>query len=645
MQTTTPVEYKTYKTDEDKAKVYNHRLATAEKDFDSWSAKANDWWSRYENAPRRTQQTRKGMFVNVPTGVAIIDSLFSGLTAVDVEFSLEAVANATPEQGLVAEAALNEEWRSMHVDEARDDAIKDSLVTGIGWLKVGYDFFEATEEVDRDPDEYAAEVDEMLKQAQEAGEQAPTVQDIIKLVPDKETITFALRDRIVVDYVPWDRMRVDPTARRWSDVRWVAQYTKTALHEVQENALYREYAKRSRRGLRRLAELEPDSSIDKELLTTNRPLADDGRVTVVEFWDLETGTYCTFIKGQNWLLNEGANPFAFFSDFQDRCPFVPLVLRKTTRRLRGISDMEVMDRSLNEKNLYRSRTAEYIRRSVPKLVGPEDALTEEGKDALQNDEVNAYVSTGQSINPRDLLPLTPGVLPEQAFEMNDRIDNEIREATGVNELMRGLFPDRKRTATETSEVVSASAARQSEKRNTLERFHVEVAKRMLHLMQMFYDQPRMARFVDPEMGNVPWEFSGADIIGDFDMKVTLEPREAPTRDQQRQEATVALNVLGPLAQPGADGSSTIDPQRLVAWFMKKYGFSQRDINELLNSSDDQSAQTAQALALQAASAAAQQGGAQLATAAQPVDIGAGAVAGGGNPVSPQAVQAISESAG
>jgi hypothetical protein len=168
---------------------------------------------------------------------------------------------------------------------------------------------------------------------------------------------------------------------------------------------------------------------------------------------------------------------------------------------------------------------------------------------------------------------------------------------------------------------------------------------MLHLMQMFYDQQRMVRFVDPEMGNVPWEFSGADILGDFDIAVSLEPRETQTREAQRQEASVALNVLGPLAQPGPNGSSIIDPARLAAWFMRKYGFARRDIAELLNSEGEQQDQTAQALAVQQAAAAAGQapGAHSAMTGAPAVSPEAVAGASGFAPGSPAAVQEVSQS--
>ena len=638
MASPTPRMYKQYVNDAEKAKAYNHRLATAEQDFDKWRAQAKEWWDRYENVPKSAQASAKGLVVNVPTGTATVDALFSSLTAIEVDFICQAMGHATPEQALLAQTALNAEWQRLHADEDRDDAIKDSLVTGIGWMKVGYDFFEEEETVARDPDALREEINALIQEALDAGLEAPNPEQIAKLVPDTETVKTVLRDHICVDYVPWDTVRWDPTARRWKDVRWIAQLTKLPLDEVRTNPLYREYAKRSRNGLRNLDGIKADSTLDRDLLVTGKPLEDDARVTVVEMWDLETGTVCTFVKGATWLLHEGVNPFAIMSEYCDRSPFVPMVLRKTTRRVRGVSDMDLMLRSLNEKNLYRSRTATYIERIVPKLMGPEDALTEEGKAALTSSEIGAYVSTSREVEPSSIVPLTAPQLPAEAFDMNDRIDNEIREATGISDLQRGLFPQRRVTATATQEVAAGAAARQSEKRNTLERFHTEVARRMLHLMQMFYEQERMLRYVDPSLGNVPWAFTASDIIGDFDIRVTLEPKESPTREQQRQEATVALNVLGPLAQGGI-----IDPTALVAWFMRKYGFTTQDINELVNSPQEQQQVQAQQLALQQASAEAGQAAQGVPPPVSP-DVVAGAL-GGSGPGTPGAVRDLANSAG
>jgi hypothetical protein len=224
--------------------------------------------------------------------------------------------------------------------------------------------------------------------------------------------------------------------------------------------------------------------------------------------------------------------------------------------------------------------------------------------------------------------------------------------------MRGLFPDRKRTATETAEVVSASAARQAEKRVQLERFYEAVGRRMLQLMQMFYTEERMVRYIDWE-GPVEWGWTADDIVFETQLEIALTPKETKNWLTRRDDALATLNVLGPLAQPGPDGSSVVDLPSLLRYVLTELGLPRRVIIELLNLPEEQQMQQMAALQSQAAQQGAAAGvprpdmvagpmdPAQLAAAVNqgqlPPEIVAAAQ--GNTPVTPQATEAVSENAG
>jgi hypothetical protein len=658
-------QYRAYKSDEDKAKAYNRKLAIADQRFGEWKDEAEDWYTRYENAPRRSQYTPKGHRVNTPTGVATIDALFSAMTAIEVDPHTTVLGGGTREQAELATAALKKEWRLCRVNEEVQDAVKDGLVVGIGFVKVGYEYHAVQETVPRPAEDIRAEVIQMLREATSAAAEGqanvPSPDEIAGLVPIEQDVERVIRDRIVVDYCSYQDIRWDPAAKRWEDVTWVAQITKVPATEVRENPIYRDYVKRNRKagGLRLLDELRGETTYDEGVLPGGKPEQDELFVDVVELWDLRAGTICTFVRGRDWLLNEGVNPFALNYDFKDRNPFVGLVLRQTNTRVRGISDMELMAPSLDEQNVYRSKTATYIERFVPKVMGPEDALTDEGKEALSSPEYGAYISIAREYQGESITPLDPPQLPTEAFQMEQRIEDSIREATGVNELMRGLFPDRKRTATETSEVVSASAARQAEKRNVLERFFTDIARRMLQLMQQFYEQPRMVRYVDDLYGQVEWSFGADDIAMEYDIDIALTPKEAVTTQSQRDDALALFNMLVPLAEPGPDGSSTVDKAALARYLATAFGISKQDQLDLLTLPEEQQAQqlAAQQAAAGMASAAAGQpqpgmttgplGDQQVAAltnqGAVPPEVAAAAQ--GIGPLAPEAVEQVSESAG
>lgn len=651
-----PNVYKIYKTDQEKTKVYEHRLKLAEDDFRKWEKEARDAVSRYENVPKDDQYTPTGHRVNVPSGTAIIDALFSSLTATDVDVLVANMGQGSSDQAYLATAALAKEWRIARVQQRANKAIKDALLCGIGWVKVGYEYQEATTTMPRPQEDVRREVTDAVNASIAAGQKI-SIDDILAGVPLTSDVQYALRDRIVVDYVPWDMVRFDPTAKQVEDIRWIAQISKMPLHEVKENEIFREYAKRSRGGLKNLDELSADSTLEAKSIGLE-PSDDDDRVTVVEFWDFETGTVCTFVKNKDWLLNETANPFSLNLDLQDKSPFVPLVLRVTPQRVRGVSDMALVLPTLDELNLYRSRLATYLERMSPKLLGPEDGLTDAGKENLRSREYGAYVEYAQTSDPNAFRPLDPPAMPSEIFDVPARLEQQIREATGVNELMRGLFPDRKRTATETAEVVTASAARQAEKRNTLEQFYLDIAKRMLQLMQMFYDSPRMLRYVT-DFGDVPWQWDAEDLQFEYDLELSLTPKESETKQSRRDDALAMLNVLGPLSQPGPDGSSAVDVKTLLKWFLSNYGLDRSDIAELLNTPGQQQTQrmeqqqvaTAQGQAVEGQPNAAMNPGpldaSQLAAATNAGEIPPELLQGAASntPVSPGLAEMVSEQGG
>lgn len=651
-----PRNSKIYKNDAAKVKVYEHRLKLADDEFRKWEKEARDGIERYENKPKEEQYSAAGHRVNVPSGTAIIDALFSSLTATDVDVMVSNMGAGTNDQADLATAALAKEWRISRVQQKANKAIKDALLVGIGWVKVAYEYQEATTMVPVPQEDIRREVTARVNASIQAGEQV-SIEDIIGAVPVMAEQKYALRDRVVVDYVPWDMIRWDPTAKQVEDIRWVAQITKMPVEEVEENELFREYVKRTRGGLAKLEELEADSSIESKSMGID-PSEDDERITLIEFWDFETGTVCTFAKGKDWLLNETANPFALNLDLQDKSPFVPLVLRVSPRQVRGISDMSLVLPTLDELNLYRSRLATYLERMSPKLLGPEDGLTDAGKENLRSREYGAYVEYAQTADPNSFRPLDPPTLPSEIFDVPTRLEQQIREATGVNELMRGLFPDRRRTATETAEVVSASAARQAEKRNTLEQFYIDVAKRMLQLMQMFYDAPRMLRYVT-DYGEVSWEWEAEDLQFEYDLELSLTPKEPETRMSRRDDALAMLNVLGPMAQPGPDGSSAIDMNTLLRWFLTNYGLDRSDVAELLNNPAQKQTQRMEQQQVAAAQGAAVEGTPNPAMNPGPLDAqqlaavtNAGQIppellagAAGATPVTPDLAEMVSEQEG
>lgn len=650
-------QYREYDNDEAKLKVYAHRLTQAEEVFQRWEGLGREWVRRYENVPNPAQFSGNGHHVSVPTGTSIVDSLYSSLTATEVTAMVHAVGQGTRDQEELASAALTKEWEVTKASRRTDAAIKDALLVGIGWVKVGYEYYASEQEVPRTEEAIAADIDKMVREAEEHGHDLDA-QTIAAYVPLTEVQETVLSERIVVDYVPWDRVLYDPTAKRAQDVRWVAQLTKLHPEEVKNHPAWREYCRRTKK-LRDLDDIGSDSVIELGPGLTSDSSPEDERVTVVEFYDFETGTVCTFAKGASFLLNEGVNPFGLNDDLEDKSPFVPVILRQSPGRVRGISEMELLMPTLQELDLYHSRLATYIERLAPKFIGKKGALTDAGREAMASQEYGALAELEQGFEVSDITDIKAPALPSEVYQVPDKLEQAAREATGVNELMRGLFPDRKRTATETSEVVQSSAARQAEKRVQLERFYEAVARRILQLMQMFYTADRMVRYVDWD-GPVEWSWTADDIVMESRLEIVLTPKELRNWQTRRDDALALLNVLGPLSQPGPNGAALVDQAEMVRYVLQEFGVPRAVIATLLNLPEEQQAQMLAAQQAAAGMQAATQLGvprpdmapgpldeAQLAAATNqgtiPPEMLAAAF--GNTPVTPQAAEVVSEDLG
>ena len=80
--------FRSYEDEETMLKVYGRSLKMADTDFEKREPEYKSFIARYENEPNDEQITDDGTRVNVTQGIGTIDTMFSSLTAVDVEFIL-----------------------------------------------------------------------------------------------------------------------------------------------------------------------------------------------------------------------------------------------------------------------------------------------------------------------------------------------------------------------------------------------------------------------------------------------------------------------------------------------------------------------------------------------------------------------------
>jgi len=579
--------FRVYEDEETMLKVYARRLSMADVDYQKREPEYKLWVSRYRNEVNEEQIDEDGHRVNVAKGIGVIDTMFSSLTAVEVAFITKKIGKGTEQQAIASTKALNQAMRDTKMTKRARKAIKDSLIQDIGWVKVYYDYVEDVEVRDRPASAVTMQVAQLR-----GAEPDLTDEQVAELVPLTEEVDIVLRDRICVDYVRPEDIRYDVSAKQIEDCRWVAQYTKLPAEEVRQNPQWRafvleRYGKAN--GEQMLEDLEGDTVVgagldyqDVEGLG-NDDTNDDARVTVCEMWDLETGLVTTFPRTHTDLvLYQRTNPLMLNLDLEDRNPFKPLIIRDDPENLEGLGDMRVIQPSLEELDEWRSHIATHGLRSIPKVFGPKDALGGQAKKALTNDEWNAYVGleAGHSFQEVGTMPFSP--VQQEVYGLTESIQMEVEEATGMNDLTRGVFPSKRTTATEAQIVTTAGQARQGERRGSLEDWYIDIARCALQLMQKFYDKERMVTFVDEAGEEFEWTFTNEDIAIEANIEIAITPKESLTREERFQRAIFISNMMAPL--PETDRTS------LFSWVLREAGLDEDLIRTIVKPPEEVEAQ-------------------------------------------------------
>lgn len=154
------------------------------------------------------------------------------------------------DKATITETVVNYWWRANNIKPDFRSAVKDYLVYGHGWLKVGWRFVERERDLDDDEKdaEFGAARDELDAYAQDSPETAhelPTDDDVAQLLPD--TTMETTEDAPFVERIsPFD-VFVDPEATCMQDAKWIA--VETASLVMVENGSRDRTMRRIRSGM------------------------------------------------------------------------------------------------------------------------------------------------------------------------------------------------------------------------------------------------------------------------------------------------------------------------------------------------------------------------------------------------------------
>lgn len=463
--------------------------------------------------------------------------------SVSVNYPKIAVNARKPEdspRAIVTEAVVNYWWKHYKVKPEFRRAVKDFLVVGHAWLKVGYRYVEE-EEIPTEDD-------------------ASTVSEDNPITPN----IIVREDRPFVERVsPFD-VFVDPDATSEQDMRWIAQRIRRPLREVKADKRYNRTAREncSPSSTSKFVD-EPDR---KKTWDDSHQYAD-----VWEFYDLKTGMMSVFTEGgEQFLIKPMKMPYAFGH------PYVMIRNYDIPDYFYPLGDLEAIEPLQRELNETRTQMMNHRKRFSRKYLYRESAFDADGRSALESDYDNVMVPVASDENINNVVAPFPAVVtPPEFYNQSNMIQADVEQISGVTEYQRGGLPEIRRTATEAAIMQDAANARAADKLATIEGVIAGVAERLVALAQQFMTGEQVARVVGRD-GEPMWVTFDRDFIaGQFDFEVEAGSTAPVNESFRRQMALQMVDAMAPFAAAGI-----VNTQRLAAHVLQ-FGFGVKSPEEFL----------------------------------------------------------------
>ena len=461
------------------------------------------------------------------------------------------------------EAVVNHMWRHHDYQTPFKRAVKDFLIFGHGWIKVGWQFLEqertlAEAERSEMMAEARGEVDAFAMMNPLMAAELPTETDIAASLP--ETAMTIVEDQPFVERVsPYD-IFVDPEATSLDDARWIAQRIIRPLDEAQRDKRYKPSARKR---------LDADASTgtgynDRD--DVEQYLFDEERVVVYEFYDIAENTMSVCSQsGDEFLVDPVPMPYAYGQ------PFVMLRNYDVPDQFYPIGDLEAIQSLQEELDKTRTQLVNARKRYARKYLYHERSFGPEGREALESDEDGRLVPVVDENKPLSevVIPMPQIPLSADVYNVSAIIEQDINMVSGVSEYARGQMPEIRRTATEASIIADAGNARAADKLAIVELALSHIARRVVQVMQQYMTGEQMARVSTTGGGNLFVTYTRDDITGEYDFAIEAGSTQPMNDTIRKNQAVNLLNAMAPLV------GTVINPAELAKHVLQQ-GFDIKD---------------------------------------------------------------------
>ena len=468
------------------------------------------------------------------------------------------------------EAVINHTWRHHDFRKPFRRAVKDFLIFGHGWLKVGWRFVEQERTLGEDErqtmiDEATMEADAFAMTNPEFAGDLPSDEEIAANITN--TAMMIVEDQPFVERIsPFD-VFVDPEATCLEDAAWIAQRIVRPLEEAKKDKRYKASARKKLDAQNVLYPLNTPNSRQQQ----EEYLYDEERTVIFEFYDIVNNTISVLAQaGDEFLVDPTPMPYVYGQ------PFVMLRNYDIPDYFYPMGDLEAIESLQLELDKTRTQLVNARKRYARKYLYHERSFGPEGREALASDQDGRLVPVVEENKPlsETVIPMPQTPLSPEIYQYSDIIETDINTVSGVSEYARGQMPETRRTATEASIIADAGNARAADKLAIVELGIGYVARRVLQVMQQFMTGEQMARVAQKGGGDLFVPYTREDIIGEYDFSVEAGSTQPMNDTIRKQQAVSLLNAMAPLV------GTVVDPAALAKHVLTM-GFDIKDPDKFI----------------------------------------------------------------
>lgn len=361
----------------------------------------------------------------------------------------------------IAEVVINDTWKKLKLKREGKLALRDALLVGHGWIKVGYTMETGTVE-SREP--------EPKKRGRPRKDES--VVDVNTCIKSESAFAYN---------VPYKNVVFDPSAT-WpamDTARWVAIKWEKPMRAVKESGIYDH-----------TDDLNPESGGDS-MKEPNKDQTNVTKVTGWEIYDLDHMKVLTVSPGCSYYLRQIDYP----DYLNGELPLVEFSFNPVPDEAYAMSDIAAHEPQIIELSKMMCIMINHLKRWNRQIFVKPGLMTDENKTNFKNSVDGAVIEIqGDPTKDFFIPPYAP--VQQDIYGIWNLCMDMWKNICGQGNMDRGAEGKAAtRTVGELRMQLAGGKGRSDEKLDVMEDSLEEVARKLLFILQTKYDLPKIAKIV------------------------------------------------------------------------------------------------------------------------------------------------------